>query len=39
VRPHLQALHHTATDLPKTQSFLGADLTRDPAKDLEGAEK
>ncbi|EFN55738.1 hypothetical protein CHLNCDRAFT_134073 [Chlorella variabilis] len=35
----IQALHHTDTDLPKTQTFLGADLTRDPAEDLESAEK
>ena len=35
----LQALHHTATDLPHTKKFMAADLTRDTRADLEQAEK
>jgi len=35
----IQPLHHTDYDLPKTRTFMETQFTRDPAADLEGAEK
>ena len=32
-------VYRAETDLPKSLSFLDADLTKDPAADLEAAEK
>lgn len=36
---YIQPVYHAETDLPKSHDYLAADLTRDPAADLEAAEK
>lgn len=38
-RALIQALHHTDYDVPQTGTFVGADLSRDPAADLKSAEQ